>query len=236
MSEKRGKKKKEKSNATNPALLVPVNKEDLGSSYGQFKDQAKGSSQYDKRLKPKGLGSTTSSTGSSLSSAELSSMGGASVIIKSKGFELISKLGSGNYANVYKLRDVKTNKEVAVKVIDLTKASENYRVRFLPREMDILQKVKHKHIIAVHEIIQSQKRVFIFMELATNGTVADFLKKHGPIPEWLSHTMFLEVGDALRFMHSMNVAHRDLKVENILLNRNLRTSEFNHRHLILIHF
>lgn len=150
-------------------------------------------------------------------------LGVAHTILTKKGYEVLNRIGSGTYARVYKVRNLKNNKELAVKIIDLTKTSEKYRVRFLPREMRILQQVHHKNIIRMFEMSQSQKRIFIFMELAQNGTVADFLKQYGAIPEYISRPMFANITEALAFMHSVGVAHRDMKIENILLDKNLGT-------------
>lgn len=145
-------------------------------------------------------------------------IGPAGYVLVSKGFKVLEKCGSGNYAKVYKVRSA-DEKDYAVKIIDLSKTSKNYRVRFLPRELDILARLQHRSIVQIYEIIQSAKMIFIFMEYTPNGTVADFLRQYRAIPEYVCKPMFAQVVDALHYMHSQWIAHRDLKLENILIDK-----------------
>jgi serine/threonine protein kinase len=128
-------------------------------------------------------------------------------------------IGSGAYANVYKAYNKRKKRLVAVKVIDLTKCKESYQINFLPRELELLQRLYHKNIVKVLEIIQTSRRVVTIMEYCENGTVADFIKTNGAIDESISRAMFILILEAVNYMHAQNVAHRDLKVENILLDK-----------------
>ena len=79
--------------------------------------------------------------------------------LKGKGYDVEKSIGSGNYAEVYKALGKKVNKTVAVKVIDLKKANENYRVNFLQSQINILKIFKHPNIIKMYEICQTKKRI-----------------------------------------------------------------------------
>lgn len=57
------------------------------------------------------------------------------------------------------------------------------------------------------------------MEYAAHGTLSDFLRKNGAFPEWMARHMFHPIIDALHYLHSNGIAHRDLKLENILLDQ-----------------
>lgn len=57
------------------------------------------------------------------------------------------------------------------------------------------------------------------MELVSYGTLGDFIRKNGAIPEWMARPILRQVGDALNYMHSLGIAHRDIKLENILLDK-----------------
>lgn len=131
--------------------------------------------------------------------------------LSQKGFRVLEKVGSGNYAKVYRVINP-DNKELAVKIIDLNKTSQNYRVKFLPRELDILSRLHHRNIAKIYEIIQLPKLIYIFMEYTPNGTVADFLRVYKAIPENFCQVMFHRIVDALYYLHNANIAHRDLKV------------------------
>ena len=147
-----------------------------------------------------------------------------------KGYDLITSIGSGNYAEVYKAVKKKNPKLVAVKVIDLMKANENYRSNFLQSEIDVLQVCKHTNIIKMYEICQTNKRVFMIMEFAPNGTLTDWLKERGAFAESTAHLMFTQILSAIHHMHSRRIAHRDLKLENILLTQNFnpKISDFSY--------
>jgi serine/threonine protein kinase len=134
-----------------------------------------------------------------------------------KGYGVSESIGSGNYAEVYEAYSLKKSKNVAVKVIDLKKANQNYRVNFLPREFEVLRQLKHPGFIKIYEISQTHSKIFIVMELAAKGTIADWLRDRGSLSENTAWAMFKEVLEALHYMHSLHIAHRDIKLENILL-------------------
>lgn len=86
-----------------------------------------------------------------------------------RGYKLLSVLGKGSYAKVY-LSDYRPNPDtsartLACKVVDTKKVTKNFANKFLPRELDILGKINHPHIIQVHSIFQRRNRYFIFMRL-----------------------------------------------------------------------
>ncbi|XP_011500945.1 PREDICTED: testis-specific serine/threonine-protein kinase 1 isoform X2 [Ceratosolen solmsi marchali] len=76
-----------------------------------------------------------------------------------------------------------------------------------------------KKIGQVHSILQRGPRVFIFMRYAENGDLLDFILRTGPVPEQQSKLWFWQMASGLQYLHKMNIAHRDLKCENILLSR-----------------
>lgn len=136
-----------------------------------------------------------------------------------KRFKIAHLVGTGNYARVYRAYSL-AGKEVAVKSINLSKTSDNYRRKFLPRELTILKKVNHPSIVKIHEILQISDRVFIIMQFCSRGTIADLLHKLGPLGEAVTRDLFIQTIEAVSYLHSLDLAHRDLKVENILLDQN----------------
>ena len=65
---------------------------------------------------------------------------------------------------------------LAVKVIQKSRAPADFKERFLPRELDIMYKIKHPNIIAFYQVLDLTQRVYIFMELATYGDLLDYIK------------------------------------------------------------
>ena len=145
-----------------------------------------------------------------------------------KRFKLLSLIGLGNYARVYRAIPIGTttgltskgDKELAIKSINLSRVSDNYRVKFLPRELSILKSVQHVNICKIYEIFQVTDRIFIVMQFCPKGTIADLLQKIGPFSEAVSRNLFVQTVDAVVYLHSIDLAHRDIKVENILLDTN----------------
>lgn len=131
-------------------------------------------------------------------------------------FKIINLVGIGNYARVYRAITA-SGKEIAVKAINLSKTSENYRFKFLPRELNILRKIRHVNVCKIHEILHIADRIFILMQFCHKGTIADLLHKVGPLNESVARNLFAQTVDAVAYLHSVSIAHRDLKVENVLL-------------------
>ena len=82
-----------------------------------------------------------------------------------------------------------------------------------------MKKLKHKYLIEVLDIFVVGNRVIIFMELAEGGDFLDMLHETKALPEARARYFYRQFGDALRYMHSVGFAHRDIKCENILLNK-----------------
>jgi serine kinase len=133
-------------------------------------------------------------------------------------YKIFHLVGTGNYARVYKGQFLANNKEVAIKTINLSKTSENYRQKFLPRELSILRRINHVNICKIYEISQVGDRIFIVMQYCPRGTIADLLQRNqGPLGESTVRFLFAPTVDAVVYLHSLDIAHRDVKIENILL-------------------
>ncbi|CAG9861783.1 unnamed protein product [Phyllotreta striolata] len=155
--------------------------------------------------------------------------------LSSKGYHLLQKLGEGSYAQVFLAeftgdnadRD-KTGKFLACKIIDVSKAPKDFVRKFLPRELDILVRVNHPHIIHVHSIFQRKHKYYIFMRNAENGDLLEYILKKGPISEAQSRVWFRQLALAMQYLHEMEIAHRDLKCENCLItnNYNIKLADF----------
>ena len=108
-----------------------------------------------------------------------------------------------------------------MKILNKKVASKEYLTKFLPREMRILQMVRHPHIAEVYEIIETERHTYFIMELACNGDLLDYINSRHYIPEPEARYMCNQLLEAMEYCHSLNIAHRDLKCENILLGPNL---------------
>lgn len=143
-------------------------------------------------------------------------------------FQLEGKLGVGGMGIVYKATYLKGGQKVAVKVLapDLT-ADPKVAKRF-EREMDILKRLKHPHIVKYYGGSTTGQQRFYAMELLTGGSLDDVLKKKGRLGWEETVDYGIQIAKALEHAHNANVIHRDLKPGNLLLSADgtLKLSDF----------
>lgn len=150
-------------------------------------------------------------------------------VLARKGYLVRNSLGSGSYSKVKMALDFTgCSDKVAVKIIDRLKAPRDYQDRFLPRELDIWPKLNHPNIISLHECFQDSRRVYMILEYSEGGDVLRYIQNSGALSENMARMWTLQIADAVRYMHDMDVTHRDLKLENLLLDsdRNIKICDF----------
>ncbi|XP_053225028.1 testis-specific serine/threonine-protein kinase 2-like [Podarcis raffonei] len=150
-------------------------------------------------------------------------------ILKKRGYIMGGNLGEGSYAKVKSAFSERLKFDVAVKIIDRKKAPLDFLERFLPREIDILAKVNHRSIIKTYEIFEtSDGKVYIVMELGVQGDLLEFIKSKGAMPEDIARKMFRQLCAAIKYCHDSDIVHRDLKCENLLLDKDyhIKLSDF----------
>lgn len=110
---------------------------------------------------------------------------------------------------------------MAVKILNKTAASKDYLKKFLPREIDVLQRLNHSNIIRVYEIIETDRLVYFMMELGQNGDLLDYINARRSIPEAEAKYLFRQLVLGIQYLHRHNIVHRDLKCENIMLSKDM---------------
>lgn len=151
-------------------------------------------------------------------------------VLLSKGFKIVKNLGKGAFGSVVLLEDFNSepSRLLACKIIDSRKASPDYNLKFIPRELEILSKIEHPHIIFVHYIFSSQDKIFIVMRYAENGDLLDYVLESGPLSEDHTKFWYKQLLSAVQYLHFLNIAHRDIKCENIFISSkyNLKLGDF----------
>eukprot|EP00427_Karlodinium_veneficum_P054155 CAMPEP_0169416506 /NCGR_PEP_ID=MMETSP1017-20121227/63159_1 /TAXON_ID=342587 /ORGANISM="Karlodinium micrum, Strain CCMP2283" /LENGTH=164 /DNA_ID=CAMNT_0009524459 /DNA_START=33 /DNA_END=523 /DNA_ORIENTATION=+ len=123
-------------------------------------------------------------------------------------------LGSGSYAKVYRARENKTGKVVAVKRID----KAHSRRELLDAEIMIMQRFsRHKNIVGLFGVYETEEEVQLVIEFMAGGELFDALDSNGPYTEECAARHLRDIASALEYLHGNRVAHRDLKPENLLL-------------------
>jgi serine/threonine-protein kinase len=131
-------------------------------------------------------------------------------------YRIDRELGAGGMATVYLARDLRHDREVALKVLRTELAESLGRQRFL-REIHLAAGLNHPHILPLHDSGEAQGFLYFVMPVMQGQTLRDRLRKEGQLPVESAVRIATEVADALDYAHRHGVVHRDIKPENILL-------------------
>ncbi|CAF1423403.1 unnamed protein product [Adineta steineri] len=141
---------------------------------------------------------------------------------------LRKKLGEGSFSSVREGFDICHQHQVAIKVIDTQRASKDFQEKFLPRELDIWSRVNHVNIIKMYDHFIECGKIFMILEFASQGDLLTYVQRVGAIPEQKRILWSAQLCDAVKYLHELEVVHRDLKLENLLLdiNDNMKLCDF----------
>src|SRR6202140_1746318 len=130
-------------------------------------------------------------------------------------YEILAPIGKGGMGEVYKARDTRLHRDVAIKVLPLAFATEAARERFL-REARAASALNHPNICVVHDVGEAAGHPFLVMELLNGKTLREHIgDKPLDIPAALA--LCVEVADALDAAHAKGIIHRDIKPANIFV-------------------
>ena len=136
-------------------------------------------------------------------------------------YTLGAEVGSGAFGKVVLGKHILTGETVAIKILDkmiLSQTPEDYEL--VRQEISILKIVKHKFIVQLYEILQTPQHIFIVMEYCEGKDLMDYILTKTRLSELESLKFFQQLINALFYLHSQNISHRDVKIDNMLLDRN----------------
>ena len=142
-------------------------------------------------------------------------------------YEFLSFLGKGGMGEVWRARDTKLGREVAIKTLPEEFARDADRLARFEREAKLLASLNHPNIAAIHGFEEDNGTHFLVLELVEGDTLADRLNR-GAIPVEESLKLALQIADALKAAHDKGVIHRDLKPLNIKItdDENVKVLDF----------
>ncbi|XP_070759226.1 testis-specific serine/threonine-protein kinase 6 [Enoplosus armatus] len=150
--------------------------------------------------------------------------------MESRGYIFRSNLGEGMYGKVVSAYSTRLKRRVAIKVINQKKVSSSYLEKFLSRETEIIRSLNHPNIVKTLDVFEYKKtsKVYVVMELCVKGDLLKHINVKGGLPEHSSCRLFTQLCKAVQYLHNRDVAHRDLKCENLLLDThyNLKVCDF----------
>ena len=136
-------------------------------------------------------------------------------------YEILQPLGAGGMGQVYRARDTRLKREVALKTLPEAWSSDPERVARLEREAQAASALNHPHIVTIHELGISPPHHYIVMELVDGASLRALLTGGGlPVERLLA--LAAQVADALAAAHAKGIVHRDLKPENVVVTQDGR--------------
>jgi tetratricopeptide (TPR) repeat protein len=130
-------------------------------------------------------------------------------------YVVLGRLGRGGMGEVFKARDIRLGRLVAVKMIVASRASSHDLLRFRA-EAHALAKLQHPHIVQIFEVNEHEGQPFIVLELLEGGTLAEKLRRQ-PQPTAVTAGMIETLARTMHAAHLQGIVHRDLKPSNVLL-------------------
>lgn len=151
------------------------------------------------------------------------------------GYRVGEKLGSGSFATVRKALNTGSGSEMAIKIVDHNLATKEFLEKFLSRELSIIRNLKHPNIIQLEKIMRFGPYTCVVMEQAQRGDLLEYILSKGHLPEAEAKRIFYGIVKGLQYCHVNNVAHRDLKCENILLDEHFQAklSDFGFARIVM---
>src|SRR3989475_4624188 len=133
-------------------------------------------------------------------------------------YEIVEHIGSGGMGDVYRARDTKLNRSVAIKFLSRDLADAAARRRF-QREAQMASSLNHPHILTVHDAGEFEGRQYLVTEFVDGGTLRDWARAEKRTWRQIVE-MLVGVADGLAAAHAAGILHRDIKPANILVARN----------------
>ncbi|KAI8984603.1 kinase-like domain-containing protein, partial [Mycotypha africana] len=141
---------------------------------------------------------------------------------------LLQTLGEGEFGKVKFGIEIKTGQEVAIKLIRKDSIDSTSRMTKVEREISVLRVLHHPNIVELFDVIETEKYIGIILQCATGGELFDYILAHRYLKEKDASRLFAQLISGVNYMHKKHIVHRDLKLENLLLDR--------HRNVLITDF
>jgi Tol biopolymer transport system component len=133
-------------------------------------------------------------------------------------YEILAPIGAGGMGEVYRARDERLKREVAIKVLPAELAADAERRARFEREARAASGLSHPNILTIYDIGSADDTVFIAMELVDGGTLKDLIAS-GPLPTRKLLELGTQIADGLAAAHAAGIVHRDLKPANVMVSK-----------------
>ena len=135
----------------------------------------------------------------------------------SKRYKIIKKVASGGMADIFLGYDLKLNRNIAVKILSASNASDRNFVARFKNEAQTLAKLNHPNIVQIYDWGEFDSSYFICMEYVEGDSLKEIIEKKGTLPPRTVTDYAVQICNALLMAHKNNLIHRDIKPQNILV-------------------
>lgn len=136
--------------------------------------------------------------------------------------QILKMIGKGSFGKVHLGIHILSKKKVAIKCIDKTYIKEEKAQKKIVQEVKILRSLIHRNIIKILEVFENKKFVFIVTDFASRGDLLKYMKEHGVFKEHRAKPIVAQILKALEYCHAKKILHRDIKLDNILLDKDMQ--------------
>uniref|UniRef100_A0A3Q2QH16 Serine/threonine-protein kinase PLK4 n=1 Tax=Fundulus heteroclitus TaxID=8078 RepID=A0A3Q2QH16_FUNHE len=148
---------------------------------------------------------------------------------KIEDFKVLTLLGKGSFACVYRAKSIKTGLEVAIKMIDKKAMQKAGMVQRVTNEVEIHCRLKHPSILELYNYFEDSNYVYLVLEMCHNGEMSRYLKERKmPFSEDEARHFMHQIVKGMLYLHTHGILHRDLTLSNLLLtsNANIKIADF----------
>lgn len=131
-------------------------------------------------------------------------------------YEILGPLGAGGMGEVYRARDTRLNRQIAIKILPADVAGDGDRLRRFRQEAEAASALNHPNIVTIHDFGDEAGLAFIVMELVPGESLRNLLAR-GPLPPRRAAHIVQQIAEGLAQAHAAGIVHRDLKPENVMV-------------------
>lgn len=126
-------------------------------------------------------------------------------------------LGKGAFGKVNLALQKLSRRLVAIKSINKKFLKDDHSLRKIENEISLLRVMRHPSVVKLYETYETEKHYLFVMELCAGGDLLSYVRKRRKLNEVLAKYLFKQIIEGIGYIHSKNILHRDIKLENILL-------------------